>query len=128
MEMFGAGASRRRFKCWIDQLEIMFPELKKPALPPHNRLRNIKNKTGISGVILEVRPPSHSNKKVRSQWTSSYQYNKKRIKHNFSIDKFGNKQAFKMACVMHYIIAGKLRVYSLKNLPCKPPVPYEIIK
>jgi len=125
-----SGESKEKFKCWIDMINIMFPELEiiTDKCPDNFRNKNRGYREGIIGIKPEFREASYSNRSFRSQWTVTYQADLIRVKRNYSITKYGNEQAFKMACVMRYILGGKLQVYSLKGLPCKIPVPYEMIK
>lgn len=126
---YTGGESRKKIKNWINQIKIMIPELQIPECtmnrPPRHRAENAP---AIHGITRQTRPAYGSNQHPRSSWVVIAFVNNVRIKRAYSIEHYGEKQAFRMACVLWWIMKGKLKIYSFKDLPCRPPVPYEIIR
>ena len=74
--------------------------------------------------IVGVRKTSATkNGKKLFSWTAHYQISKQEHKKHFSINLYGNKQAFLMACEVRYTQRGTLQV--IGRLPYKPDVPYK---
>ena len=64
--------------------------------------------------------------KLCHNWTMHTVINKQYVKRHFSIKKYGNKQAFLLACEARYFLAGKIIVVDKSQIPCRPTVPYAI--
>ena len=95
------------------------------------RPKDSKNSSGITGVRL-----AYSNKESADGYIYSYAawegYGKKDGKiwrKSFSVIKFGEKEAFKLACQARYREHGILYIVGkISDLPCRPSVPYEKVK
>jgi hypothetical protein len=60
-------------------------------------------------------------------WTARYMINSQEYRKHFSINKYGNENAFQKACKIRYEQCGKLRVTDQSLVPCLPKVPYTIL-
>lgn len=68
----------------------------------------------------------YKNKATGINWTAKVGPNDE--KRSFSINLYGNKKAFILACRARYEYAGKLRVINRAALPCRPDVPFTVLK
>lgn len=94
---------------------------------------------GMLEYLGRVRSPGLSNKRRsptypcigvykadNRNWVTTVQIDKRSKKTSFSINKYGNKLAFLLACEARFVNNGLLIVINKKALPCKPEVPYVI--
>lgn len=56
-------------------------------------------------------------------WAAAFTIKGKRKRRYYSINKYGEKGAFYLACVKRYAHAGTLIVVDKKALPCRPKMP-----
>ena len=86
----------------------------------NKKVRNAGNNTsGVTGVrVISLRGHDH--------WSCTYvKEDGKKSSKTYSIARYGNKEAFQMACKARHDSMGTLNVINMKLLPCKPSVPYE---
>ncbi len=60
-------------------------------------------------------------------WTASVQINNKANKRHFSINKYGEVMAFRMACAHRYKHSGTIVINNKRNLPSNPGVPFQYV-
>lgn len=86
------------------------------------------HKNNSSGIIGVRRVVSNRNGNVSESWLAYGMLNRKNWKRSFSVQLYGEKKAFLMACDLRHEMHGPLSVLTnLKNLPCRPKVPFEKI-
>ena len=74
--------------------------------------RHKSKTTPIIGVYQSV------NRKGNRNWTARFNDEKK---HHFSINLYGEKKAFLMACEQRFKHCGRLKIVRPKLMPCKVP-------
>lgn len=79
----------------------------------------------IHPIIGVYQTCSNQNTKPTFNWCANIQRDKTVTKRHFSINKYGNKTAFLMACRARFKNSGKLVVINPDVLPCKPDVPFK---
>lgn len=97
---------------------------------PHASRKQIPRrsyKTNSSGIIGVNFIRDYKDNYENYYYAVKYQENKKQRSICFSIKRYGEKEAFKLACKIRYEHAGKLYIYKNFKFPCKIPVPYEYI-
>ncbi len=57
-------------------------------------------------------------------WTASYRKNAKGSRKSFSVNRYGNRTAFQLACQFRFLRIGTLIIVDRSSLPCMPKVPY----
>ena len=78
--------------------------------------------TSLDKAIIGVFK-SHTTTSVN--WTARYAINGTEYKKHFSVNKYGERKAFQMACKIRHEQCGKLRLINRKLIPCLPKVPYK---
>ena len=93
-----------------------------------------KSSTNTSGIIgVALVPREYPKLKTRSvgytySWAAVYRCDGKVCIVKFGVKKYGEKEAFKMACRERYKHSGKVIILDKKKIPCLPDVEYEIKK
>ena len=98
--------------------------LKYKNIKPGPKNHNKRNASGIIGVSLDI---AKRNGNINMSWTASYCINNKQIHRRFSIAKYSEKQAFRLACAKRYEYCGALKVYRGVKMPYKIIVPFEYV-
>ena len=82
----------------------------------------ITNTSGVIGITLFVSETGYSS------YNATFTMGNKRQQTSFSISKYGECEAFKMACKVRYKQMGKIIIAYDDAIPCLPDVPYDIAK
>ncbi|HED33066.1 MAG TPA: hypothetical protein ENJ08_02460 [Gammaproteobacteria bacterium] len=80
----------------------------------------ITNTSGVIGITLYISDTGYSS------YNATFTLGNKRQQTSFSISKYGECEAFKMACKVRYKQMGKITVVYSDAIPCLPDVPYDI--
>jgi len=89
-------------------------------LPKH---KHIRNKSGIIGVNL-----CKDNRAEIWYWTATFQRQGKQTNKRYNVATYGEKAAFRLACLARFESSGTLYVYKGATFPGKIPVPWDYIK
>lgn len=92
---------------------------------PGKNYSNVTNRAAAIGVFLDV--SEKGNGEIYYGWTARYMKDGKQRNKYFSVNKYGDDKAFKMACLIRFENCGILYVHDKNFLPCKPPVPYILL-
>jgi hypothetical protein len=88
--------------------------------------RHARNTSGIIGVSTGV---LERKRRRYEYWTGYGMRDGERWRKMFSIPLYGEREAFRMACIERYKRHGELRVVGrLSDLPCRIPVPFKKTK
>lgn len=93
----------------------------------HKRLprsKHSKNASGIIGVhpCCQIRGNSELH-----YWAATFEKDNKRANTKFSVQLYGDKEAFKAACLLRFEYRATLKVYRGSKFPGRIPVPWEYI-
>lgn len=110
---------------WIMKLEADYPESFHQITNSHLDKGTARSED-IIGINKRHKPSTQ--KGFNIYWIARATGEHRILTKAYNIEKYGEKLAFKLACITRYEWCGTLRVINLKKLPCKPPVPYVIIK
>lgn len=120
-----SGRSRQQFENWIFVLRIEFPEsfhaVTESALHTSNSRADV-----IIGVNRRIKENGIGGENV--YWIArATGADGKILTKNFNIEKYGERNAFKLACFWRYNWCGTLKIINASKLPCLPTVPYEYV-
>lgn len=130
---FATGSSRERVEEWIETLKQVFPEDIETKLRGKGYCTS-QGSSGVVGVTRKIRKtPSGI---IHEYWIARYSNPEKpkgkktyisRKEESFLINKLGECEAFKLACIARFKVAGTIYINEGGNIPCFPTVNYKMI-
>ena len=117
------GGKRKAFKAaqlWRNKRlnSLGLSSLLKPKhIVQNQRTRHSGNRSGVIGVGITFSYSSPDKVPRHPSWTARYMKHGKQITRGYSIGKYGNEQAFMMACLMRSFKVGELSVVDTSVLP-----------